>query len=999
MDVLPQCKNGKLNYAFGNETWKITGVYFETLIPSYDPMNPQSGKAYCDHFFGKFERELSKETFKNAVNFFFSDELNFRVDGKLWNRYFTDEFKKRKGYNVVPLLDALYTNIGAITTKVRIDYNDVLVALSEEHFFKPVYQWHQDRGLIFGCDHGGRGRVVDEFGDYFRTQKWNQGPGSDQPNLGKDITKAKVASSIAHLYNRPRVWLEGFYGSGWGTTSSGLTDAILANFTMGYNLLSLHGLYYSTMGGWWEWAPPCNHFRMPYWKQIDPLMTGVQRISYTLSQGYHRSDVAIIYPTEPVVANIEGKQSVNTAFNTGTELYKNGIDFDYIDFESLVRAEVKNGELLVAGEKFKVLVIPSMKVMRHASLRKIEEFKNAGGIIVNIGEQPIASENSGVNDDEVTRLITSVFSKASNVIQCNNPKEIVAAITGKYQPDFTILSAISTQPYVMHRIVGKRDIYALYNLPAGTKCFFNAKGSVELWNPMTAEISSLSTLATPTKNGTEIILPLSEKEMQFIVFNHDQSTAKDFVVTKQIKSIPVDGNWTFELKPSLDNQWGDFQLPATKGMLGAQVRQLYHTDNKNYTGSALTFDDTWKKQTCAYGNQFLMLGALPVLPTEQEMVQLIHQKAGEKVTIEQKDYQWSTYGFSWRYGVEGDYGHQGYHGLKGTIYDNFIRLGKLQEYKMSLRRAPEPAGNFYILSTNVIAPNDGNFDLLTGDVKPAQLYVNGTKIAINSSTVLLKKGANSVLMIYNKACETYLVFRKMHTPQPSKQQVAMRWYQDDGVLPFDTEGILPSSGLFAFDSAPGLQSFTFSAYGNIQVWANGISQKIIAGKKRADGLTAYKVILNNQKPSSAQIVLKVDYQPGYRGMAAIPEYLNQTCGIGTIHLGDWSEIDGLKAYSGGALYRKTISISPDDLKHQLEIDLGDLVSSAELFVNGKSGGIRLSPPWKFNITPFAKLGENKIEVMIYNTLANNYTTVPTRYRGEIKSGLIGPVMLKIIDKK
>ena len=57
----------------------------------------------------------------------------------------------------------------------------------------------------------------------------------------------------------------------------------------------------------------------------------------------------------------------------------------------------------------------------------------------------------------------------------------------------------------------------------------------------------------------------------------------------------------------------------------------------------------------------------------------------------------------------------------------------------------------------------------------------------------------------------------------------------------------------------------------------------------------------------------------------------------------------------------------------------------------------LSPPWKFDITPFAKSGENKIEVMIYNTLANNYTTVPTRYRGAIKSGLIGPVNLKIMS--
>jgi hypothetical protein len=116
-------------------------------------------------------------------------------------------------------------------------------------------------------------------------------------------------------------------------------------------------------------------------------------------------------------------------------------------------------------------------------------------------------------------------------------------------------------------------------------------------------------------------------------------------------------------------------------------------------------------------------------------------------------------------------------------------------------------------------------------------------------------------------------------------------------------------------------------------------------------------------------------------------------------LGDWSEIDGLKAYSGGALYRKTISIAPDDIKNKVEIDLGDVVSSAELRVNGKSAGIRLSPPWKFDITPFAQSGDNKVEVIVYNTLANNYTTIPTRYRGAITSGLIGPVTLKIMGKK
>jgi hypothetical protein len=434
-------------------------------------------------------------------------------------------------------------------------------------------------------------------------------------------------------------------------------------------------------------------------------------------------------------------------------------------------------------------------------------------------------------------------------------------------------------------------------------------------------------------------------------------------------------------------------------MLGAQVRQLYCAENKNYSGSEIKFDESWKKQTCAYGKQFLMLGALPVLPSEQEIVKLISQKEGETVKIDNKNYQWTAYGFSWQHGVEGDYGHQGYHGLKGQMYDNFIRLGKLEEYKHSLRRAPEPAGNFYILATSVIAPSDGTFDILTGDTKPALFYINGTKAELNSTSVSLKKGANSLLLVYNKACETYLVFRNANTSRPLKQPVSMCWYQDNGILPFDTEGTGSSSGLFAFGSAPGLQSFTLSAYGNVQVWADGIGQKVVAGEKQADGLTVYTVNLSNPKSSSSQIVLKIDYQPGYRGMAAIPEFIRQTCGTGIIALGDWSEIDGLRAYSGGALYRKMISISADDLKNKLEIDLGDLVSSAELVVNGKSAGIRLSPPWKFDITPLAKPGENKVEVLIYNTLANNYTTIPTRYRGSIKSGLMGPVQLKIMSLK
>jgi hypothetical protein len=72
-----------------------------------------------------------------------------------------------------------------------------------------------------------------------------------------------------------------------------------------------------------------------------------------------------------------------------------------------------------------------------------------------------------------------------------------------------------------------------------------------------------------------------------------------------------------------------------------------------------------------------------------------------------------------------------------------------------------------------------------------------------------------------------------------------------------------------------------------------------------------------------------------------------------------------------------------------------VVASAEVHVNGKLAGVKLAPPWTVNISNFVKPGDNRIEVLVYNTLANHYQTIPTRYRGSPVSGLIGPVALEL----
>ena len=407
VDLRKHVEHGKLAWNAPAGHWQIFAVGFDSPPWSFDPMNLRTGPKIIEKFFQRFEDRNPGEGGK-GLNFFFSDELEFGVGGNLWTGRFAEEFQKRKGYDLVPELPALFTDVGPRTPKVRLDYRDVMVALCEEGFFKPVFDWHQQRGMTYGCDHGGRGRNVVEFGDYFRTQRWNQGPGSDQPRLDRDLIKAKVASSIAHLYQRPRAWVEGYYASGWGTTSAQVADATFINFVHGYNLLTLHGLYYSTHGGYWEWAPPCNHFRMPYWQHMRGFMDCVQRLSYLFTQGNHRCDVAIMYPVAPLEAGMDGDAAVGTAFGCGESLYRKGVDFDFMDFESLDRAVVKDKALHVSGETYRALILPAMKAARFSTVKKAVEFQRAGGLVVVLGAVPEASDRAGREDPELTALVAQL---------------------------------------------------------------------------------------------------------------------------------------------------------------------------------------------------------------------------------------------------------------------------------------------------------------------------------------------------------------------------------------------------------------------------------------------------------------------------------------------------------------------------------------------------------------------------------------------------------------
>ncbi|NMO97674.1 glycosyl hydrolase [Paenibacillus lemnae] len=1045
IDLTPFIESAILHWQKPAGSWRLVVVYAEPKPKSIDPMHRESGAMVIEHFFQRFEDRLSG--IDNAkLGFFFSDELDFGIRGQLWNGDFRKEFLRRKGYDVVPELAALFTDIGPRTPKIRLDYNDVMVELSEEGYFIPVFEWHEQRGMTYGCDHGGRGKDATEFGDYFRTQRWNQGPGCDQPSFESDLIKNKVASSIAHLYERPRTWLEGFYGTGWGTSTEDVTDAIFRNFVSGHNLLTLHGLYYTTYGGWWEWAPPCNHFRMPYWEHMKHLLACTERLSYLFSQGVHVCDVAILYPVAAMEGGLDGNVSVETAFRFGEHLYSRGIDFDFMDFQSLERATIQDRELRVSGEGYRVLILPSMRSVRYSTLQQAKAFQEAGGVVIALDRLPEASERAGASDPVLDGMVREMFGWSASEADvkagmriCKNPaggiamtarsfSEAEEVIASAFPRDFDCMAAIQDHdyPYVMHRRIGQRDIYAVYGETHEAECFFRCHGDMELWNPWDGSVKAIQAERV-TSQGTYVKLPLSSKDIRLIVFSPSDSRSvqesAEAIQPREYgsgirKTLLLDGVWSFQLQPTMDNRFGDFRQPPEPGFIGAEARRFsYAAEWVESEGEDQTSimchdpsldDSSWRQVTYGYGPHFWKLGPLPKdgcpKQWEETLAQLSHAPDTRQETVAGNLYEWGSYSYSTRLGIEGDPGHQGYHGLKGEITDDFIAIGQKQFTLTDTHYVSETEGEVVYLWTTFHAGGDRSVRLRIGGIAPERLWLNGQLIDVEPGEVSVQEGSNTVLLCYERPGRGHVIFERMDAPADWVQPMplAMSWHNKPGVLAYDVfpGECRPTAGWYRFTAPPGLHTMQIHAHGNVQVWVDGEQWDVHTESHKPDGSVVYRVAGAEKKAFVSLVAVRIQYDhPSFYEGSAIPEPIRLECGEGIIIPGDWSQIDGLTCYSGGAVYRREIEWDLEESSENVtaKLDLGRVSATAEISVNDQHVCTLLHAPWSANIAPWLQPGKNTIEVKVFNTLANHYVTIPTRYRGDLTSGMMGPVRLDILS--
>ena len=100
--------------------------------------------------------------------------------------------------------------------------------------------------------------------------------------------------------------------------------------------------------------------------------------------------------------------------------------------------------------------------------------------------------------------------------------------------------------------------------------------------------------------------------------------------------------------------------------------------------------------------------------------------------------------------------------------------------------------------------------------------------------------------------------------------------------------------------------------------------------------------------------------------------------------------DGWPRFSGRMRYRTKLLLTGGK---KAGLDLGCVGGTAKLTVNGRSLGMRICPPYLWDISEAAREGENLIEVEVANTLVHRIRERFSEYMQIAPSGLLGPVRL------
>ncbi len=485
-----------------------------------DYLNPAATAKYLEWTHEQYKRYVGDEFGKTILGFR-GDEPDYSISGLPWTTTFFARFQEIKDYDVQPYA-ALFAqtpsrrdpgvSIHLTPEQIRIkgDYYDVFSQMFAAGFFEPQGEWCARNNLEYQV-HLNHEEMELELthseGSFFRDMRWVEVPGIDAiwHQIWKDTISdyPRLASSVAHVYGRPRAFTESF------AAYRPQPDVEMARYILneemvrGVNLVEM--MYFpATSAG--PKAAPMVMGRAGF----SDLAAYVRRLSYLMAMGRPDASAALFLPSSSMWL---GDNEADRQFvSTERLLSEHQVDFDIVDEDALARdLKAEGGSFETqSGNKYRTVILPKPQVLSEVVVARLQAFAAGGGTVIFLGGTPRWIAGRAMKD---AREATAADFTWANLIDAQlaatptPPAYPPAAPPGiqAVAPEVLakVLAAASptirtSSPKIALRVMKRRwkdaDVYLIFNegaQPVHETVGLQGEGRAQLWDPQTGSIAQL----------------------------------------------------------------------------------------------------------------------------------------------------------------------------------------------------------------------------------------------------------------------------------------------------------------------------------------------------------------------------------------------------------------------------------------------------------------------------------------------------------------------------
>jgi hypothetical protein len=435
-------------------------------------LDPFSKQAVANHLKSVGEPLLSAfgSTPPYAI---FSDSLE--AYGADWTPDLPQQFKQRRGYDLIPHLPELVAGGSPAADKVRHDYGRTLTELVNENYLTQINDWAKAHHTLF------RSQTYGEPAVSFSSQNL-VGLAEGEGPQWRAFSTLRWATSANHVFGHNVTSGETFtwlHSPVFRATPLDMKAEADIDFIMGENQLIFHGWPYSppagevTEPGWSLYAAAVFNDHNP-WHPVMPAVTKyIQRLSWLLRQGKPANQVAILLPTDdawasfsPTHTSLTGALAKLITPELMSTVLSAGYNVDFIDAEAIDKVGLGTHQ---------IVVIPPTDRIPVSTLEHLRKF--AGGVIcyqrcptLDADGRPLARTTGSfaVANDTAT-LTKDLHDAAKPDLQLSSPDSDIGFIHRKLK-SADIFFVTNTSNRSIRTVLGFRgdhNVGARWNLDTG----------------------------------------------------------------------------------------------------------------------------------------------------------------------------------------------------------------------------------------------------------------------------------------------------------------------------------------------------------------------------------------------------------------------------------------------------------------------------------------------------------------------------------------------------